>query len=614
MATVEIDRMTLPNGDVCRFRDTTFTGLTLLSYGTSTWSDFTTAYNNNRIVYCKASSSENPAEGEQKRMAFLAYKDTNNAEFQYYRSISTHTSSAPVDEVYVYKLTNKSVWSVTVRPACSKLNATGTNISVAYDQSSASYTVNSTIANNAAASGGTTDTLVTTGDKYNWNNKIDSSAKGAANGVAELDSSGKVPSSQLPSYVDDVLEYNSSSAFPVTGESGKIYVALDNNKTYRWGGSDYVEISESLALGTTSTTAFRGDYGDSAYAHAVTNKGAAFSSGLYKITTNSEGHVTAAASVEKSDITGLGIPSANTTYTFSGGTNEFTVTPSGGSAQSVSVTPSIQTVTASADGLMSKADKNYVDGLKNKSSAVRARYFNNILTGTGTAGQKGSASAAYIPALWTFDLDFAPFAGDVLTIKVPVVGVNSGVWLSVDNGTTYYPVAVSGTSGLTTQYPANVSLQLIYEIGMTTKIYGTDKTGAPAGASTSNYTGGRWSVLNYYDTNTTYSALTVELLEAGVNTTNRSIRADVFKGAIQSVVAQSNGKVQVYGTDVGVGIDQGSANAGKILTVGSDGIVSPQAAPLELPAVTSSDNGKVLMVANGAWAAQTIPNASGVSF
>lgn len=142
--------------------------------------------------------------------------------------------------------------------------------------------------------------------------KLDTSLKGAANGLAELDANGKVPSSQLPSYVDDVLEYVSQSSFPTTGETGKIYVDTTTNKTYRWSGSAYVEISASLALGTTSSTAFRGDYGNSAYAHAVTNKGSAFSSGLYKITTNSEGHVTAATAVQKSDITGLGIPASDT--------------------------------------------------------------------------------------------------------------------------------------------------------------------------------------------------------------------------------------------------------------------------------------------------------------
>lgn len=94
--------------------------------------------------------------------------------------------------------------------------------------------------------------------------------KGAAGGVAELDSNGMVPSAQLPSYVDDVLEYASLSDFPVTGESGKIYVALDTNKTYRWSGSAYVEISESLALGETSSTAYRGDRGKIAYDHSQT--------------------------------------------------------------------------------------------------------------------------------------------------------------------------------------------------------------------------------------------------------------------------------------------------------------------------------------------------------
>jgi hypothetical protein len=97
---------------------------------------------------------------------------------------------------------------------------------------------------------------------------IPTTAKGTAGGVAELDSNGMVPSAQLPSYVDDVLEYASLSAFPVTGESGKIYVALDTGRTYRWSGSAYVEISESLALGETSSTAYRGDRGKTAYDHS----------------------------------------------------------------------------------------------------------------------------------------------------------------------------------------------------------------------------------------------------------------------------------------------------------------------------------------------------------
>ena len=72
---------------------------------------------------------------------------------------------------------------------------------------------------------------------------------------------GKIPAAQLPSYVDDVEEYASVSVFPVIGESGKLYVALDTNRTYRWSGSIYVEVSESLALGETSSTAYAGSKG-----------------------------------------------------------------------------------------------------------------------------------------------------------------------------------------------------------------------------------------------------------------------------------------------------------------------------------------------------------------
>ena len=84
---------------------------------------------------------------------------------------------------------------------------------------------------------------------------------GEPNGVATLDGSGKVPSSQLPAYVDDVLEFEDLEHFPVSGQSGIIYIALDTNLTYRWSGTQYVEISKSLALGETSSTAYAGDKG-----------------------------------------------------------------------------------------------------------------------------------------------------------------------------------------------------------------------------------------------------------------------------------------------------------------------------------------------------------------
>ncbi len=133
--------------------------------------------------------------------------------------------------------------------------------------------------------------------------------KGNPGGTAELDENGKVLSSQLPSYVDDVLEYPTMSDFPATGESGKIYIAIDTNLSYRWSGSGYSEISPSLALGETASTAYRGDRGKIAYDHATdpNRLTTAKNSGLYKIGVTERGHVSGATPVEKTDITALGI-------------------------------------------------------------------------------------------------------------------------------------------------------------------------------------------------------------------------------------------------------------------------------------------------------------------
>ena len=79
---------------------------------------------------------------------------------------------------------------------------------------------------------------------------------------------GKVPSANLPSYVDDVLEYANLASFPTTGETGKLYIALDTSLIYRWTGSTYASTSSALALGETTTTAYRGDRGKTAYDHS----------------------------------------------------------------------------------------------------------------------------------------------------------------------------------------------------------------------------------------------------------------------------------------------------------------------------------------------------------
>ena len=116
-----------------------------MSYGeSSAWAKFIAAYNAGSVVYCRASSNANPATGSQTRKAFMAY--VNNAtsptsvEFQYVRSVGSKTETQPVDQVFVYTLTNTSggTWSVTTRDMAPKI-AAGAGINVSY--SNGTYTI-----------------------------------------------------------------------------------------------------------------------------------------------------------------------------------------------------------------------------------------------------------------------------------------------------------------------------------------------------------------------------------------------------------------------------------------------------------------------------------------
>lgn len=217
--------------------------------------------------------------------------------------------------------------------------------------------------------------------------QVKRSEMGVANGVATLDDSGKVPSSQLPAYVDDVLEYDTRNSFPATGQADTIYIAIDTALAYRWTGTTYAEISPSIALGETSSTAYAGDKGkalaeklddiaeeatkttaasrngyisvngteEAVYTHpSYTEK----TSGLYKVTVDSEGHVSAATAVQKSDITALGIPSENTTYA---------------------------AATTSANGLMTSTDKSKLDGIESGAQKHIAPTATEVKTALGTS-------------------------------------------------------------------------------------------------------------------------------------------------------------------------------------------------------------------------------------
>lgn len=121
-------------------------------------------------------------------------------------------------------------------------------------------------------------------DLYYQKSKVDgllsgkaaASHKHAAADITSVNASaitGTIAAANLPSYVDDVLEYAGTSKFPSTGEAGKIYTDTTTNKIYRWGGSSYVVISDTIALGETNSTAYRGDRGKTAYNHSQITSG-----------------------------------------------------------------------------------------------------------------------------------------------------------------------------------------------------------------------------------------------------------------------------------------------------------------------------------------------------
>lgn len=170
--------------------------MVILSYGNSTWDDFIAAYNNNVIVYCRASSNSNPATGAQGRMAFMAY--INNAttptevEFQYYRSVSSHSDTQMGDEVYVYKLNKTSGWSVTKRLASlQKITATG--ITIGYTASTNVMTLtNDVTVSDSLSDTSTTAALSAAKGKALDEGKADKVTSATSGDVATLDSNGNL--------------------------------------------------------------------------------------------------------------------------------------------------------------------------------------------------------------------------------------------------------------------------------------------------------------------------------------------------------------------------------------------------------------------------------------
>lgn len=261
---------------------------------------------------------------------------------------------------------------------------------------------------------------------------IPSTEKGSNNGVAELDSAGKVPSAQLPSYVDDVIEaYKDGNNFYtdsahtqlITPESSKIYVDLTTDTTWRWGGTVYVQINEGLALGETSSTAYRGDRGKIAYDHS-------------QLTSGNPHNVTA------TDV-GLGnvINTGDSDTPVSGGTTKFTT---GGAYTELN--KKADKVTSATNGHLAGLDSN---GNLTDSGVVANNVIEKVATATGLLKDDGTVDTTnYAPSNKAYltddtaettidDVDYFPFYDSSANTKKKTLWSNIKEKLTLQWGNPY---------------------------------------------------------------------------------------------------------------------------------------------------------------------------------
>ena len=229
--------------------------------------------------------------------------------------------------------------------------------------------------------------------------------------VPELEN-GKIPATYLPSYVDDVLEYEDLAHFPAEGEVGKIYIALDTSLIYRWSGSVYAEISQSLALGETEATAYRGDRGKIAYDHSQSAHAPS----------NAEANQNAFSNITVGDTT-IEANSKTDTLTLEAGSN-ITLTPDT-STDKVTITATDTTysdATTSTSGLMSGSDKTKLNGIAT-GAEVNQNAFSNVKIGSTTVAADSKTDTLEIAASFSDGSDL-PLKS--LTASIVPVQAGSG--------------------------------------------------------------------------------------------------------------------------------------------------------------------------------------------
>lgn len=269
--------------------------LNIMSYGSSTYAECLAAYKKNSVIYCRASSNTNPATGSQNRLAFLAYVNDATTptefEFQYYRSVATHSDSQQGDQVYIYKLKSSTGWESSVREAYTKVVA-GTSMSSSY--SSGKITLNHENSGVTAASKGDT-----TAQTPSWGGTF-KALSGTVNATGHLTAFGEhtvtIPNSTASSSAAGLMSSADKSALDSLSENvGSHTVASDVPANAVFTDTTYTGTSPISISGTGISHAASGV--TAASKGDTSNQTPGFGS-TFKVlsgTVNATGHLTAFA-------------------------------------------------------------------------------------------------------------------------------------------------------------------------------------------------------------------------------------------------------------------------------------------------------------------------------
>lgn len=282
---------------------------------------------------------------------------------------------------------------------------------------------------NGVAFDGTSDIVINAQDSIA---RIPMSQRGVANGVATLDSNGFIPSSQLPSFVDDVLEFVNLAALPATGETGKIYLTVDNQRIYRWTGSVYIEISPTVGnsdsatrLATSRTISITGDAtwsvafdGSTNVTNSLNLVASGVTPGTYpKVQVDAKGRVTAGAALSATDVPNLDA-SKITTGTLSVSTN--------GNAATATKLTTARTINGVAFDGTDSIVVNAVDSTPRVAVTEKG-----AANGVATLGADGLLSPAQIPPSLDDVIEAASFAA------LPGTGTQGKIYITLNDNLTY---------------------------------------------------------------------------------------------------------------------------------------------------------------------------------